>query len=259
MGGEEGGAVDLAADGDGEAVEEAVGAGEHVVVEVGGEFGVQRRDEGLFLVVCQELVVDEERDEPALVRQARFAVPFLPGRRGGRDDGEVDEPALADVRRFEVDAVFDLAEVEAEPAQLELAVAGDAAVELELAVGSEAAAIARAEAAGPAAGGVGVGGEGVGGEGVGGGVRAVEVAGADLGAADADLADEAGGEGLHLGVEDVVAAVGQGEADGDVGRGGRRVGDLVDGGLDDQLAWAPGVVGDGGGFEVVEGSRQANG
>ncbi len=126
---EESSAVDLSANGDGKAVEELIAARQHVVVQMVGEFLMQHRDQILFLVGVHDLIVDQECDDLALIRQARVLGAL------SCDNGKIHKPAFANVRCFEMDPVLDFAKVDAEAAQFDLAITGDAAMELKLPIG----------------------------------------------------------------------------------------------------------------------------
>ncbi len=192
----QGAGVELAVDGQGDAVDGDVGGGDHVVGQGGAQVGAQGCG-------VEGFVGDEVGHE-------------LLG--GGGDDGFAYGGVVAE-------GGFDFAEFDAVAADFDLLV--DAAEEVEGAVGEVAGLVAAAVEAG-AGRAVGVGEESFGGE-----VGAVEVAAGDGGSGDVDLAGHPDGHQLSCCVEEMDGRVGERDSDG-VAVGAVEVGrlDLVVGGVD---------------------------
>lgn len=164
---------------------------------------------------------------------------FLAGLDGTSNDGNINELRL----RLLEDALLDLAEINAEATKLDLLVTGNTAMEFKLFVRSaEAATVTRLKHSSPASLAILNAGEGVLDEGLGVDLGAVEVAGTDLGTTYDQLTDHASGERVSLGIEDVVAAVVHGKADGQADFAISGVLNLGDGSLDNELRWGPGVA-----------------
>ncbi|GJD05346.1 hypothetical protein ColKHC_14171 [Colletotrichum higginsianum] len=148
------------------------------------------------VVVCGE---DDVGDE-ILRAGGRFGA-VLADRHGGV--GDAAQAGLQDGR-------FDVGEVHADAAQLDLRVTGDAALENETAVGAKTPAVAGPVLRLPPAGCELRGRRLVRHEGLGRELIVVEVAQPDAGAADADFARDAGGDGPEVAVDDGDGVVGPG-------------------------------------------------
>ena len=211
------GAVDLAVGGEREGGEPDDGGGEHEVgqagLQGGAELGAPVEGGGVAAGGGEE-VGDEAGIAGAVLAD--------------ECDGVADLGLLAEDG-------FELAELDAEAAELDLLV--EAAEDLELAVGEVAGEIAGAV---EACGGLAGCGEGIGPEAFGGEVGAAEVAAGEGDAGDAELAGEADGDELAVAVEQADGDVGDGAANRGRGAGGPG-GDLAEGRADGGLGGAVGV------------------